>query len=174
MDTRLPPLSQFALPALVTVCCFVIALFTWRAFGGDIPLEPVGYRATVSVRDASNLLPGSDVQVAGVPIGHVSSVKRRGSRAGIEMEIEARYAPLRALDRVSLRTKTLLGEGYLEITPGARRAPPVADGGQLRADLVQPRQQLDDVLSTFSPPTRRALQRTFVASPAQPGGAPKR
>jgi phospholipid/cholesterol/gamma-HCH transport system substrate-binding protein len=85
------------------------------------------------------------------------SVSRAGNGARITAELNPRFAPLRADATAILRNKSLLGETYLELSPGSNTAPPLADGGVLRAS-ARPQVQLDDVLSTFDPGTRAQLR----------------
>ena len=52
----------------------------------------------------------------------------------LRAELDARFAPLRRDARVTVRSKSLLGEGYVEIAPGPRSAPAVPDVVRLVAD----------------------------------------
>jgi ABC-type transporter Mla subunit MlaD len=56
-----------------------------------------------------------------------------------------------------LRQKTLLGETYVQITPGSPRSPPIPDGGILSRTQVVPAVQLDEIFNAFDPPTRHAF-----------------
>jgi hypothetical protein len=60
------------------------------------------------------------------------------------------------------RTKTLLGEAYIDLSPGTPSARKLHEGGTLPAGQVEPTQQLDQVLGAFDEPTRDALKR-FLA-----------
>lgn len=150
--TRMVPVVAFV------VASVVIATLVWRSFGGSTPLSPTGYRVEIPLPHASNLFPGADVRIAGVTVGDVVEVEREREGARATMELESEYAPLRSDARVILRTKTLLGEAYLEMTAGSRDAEPVPEGGELAASRVQPAQRLDDVLQTFAPGTREHLR----------------
>ncbi len=80
------------------------------------------------------------MQISGVPVGHVVSVgldHRTGlSRAVIE--INKQYAPRPADTRAILRSKTLLGETYVELSPGDPNGARLADGGHLPQAQVAP------------------------------------
>lgn len=154
----MPSLRQLALPGVFVLLCVVLTLFTWRSFGGRTPLEARGYRVAVVLPDASNVFAGSDVRAAGVTIGRVVSVRREGRRARLVAEIDRAYAPLHAGTRVTTRSKTLLGEGYVQLAPGLASAPVVADGATLPSGAVVAAQRLDDVLDTFRPQTRARLR----------------
>lgn len=167
METRVPQWRSFLMPIAFVLACTLLTILAWRSFGGATPLEPRGYRLTVPLKDAPNLFHGADVRISGVTVGRVSAMQQRGGRAEAVLDIDSSFAPLRAGTRATLRSKTLLGEGFLELAPGSRDAEFIPDGGALRARDVVPAQRLDDVLATFAPQTRadlRALARGLAAS----------
>src|SRR5215208_150174 len=57
-----------------------------------------------------------------------------------------------------LRQKTLLGETYVELTPGTDDAGTIREGGRLREANVSKTVELDEILRTFDPKTRAAFQ----------------
>jgi phospholipid/cholesterol/gamma-HCH transport system substrate-binding protein len=73
------------------------------------------------------------------------------------MEIDPQFAPRPANTRAILRQKTLLGETYIELSPGSRNAGELPDHGALPRGQVAPTVQLDQILSTFDPATRQAF-----------------
>ncbi|WP_372789389.1 MlaD family protein [Paraconexibacter sp.] len=161
METRSPSLRLVVLPVLFTLACVVLTLLTYWTFGGHLPLEPKGYRVSIPFSASSNLVAGSQVQIAGVPIGEVTEVRRVGNRAEAEVEIDRRFAPLGTQAKAVARTKTLLGEGYVEIAPGPREAPRIPDGGRLAAHRVVRNVQLDEFFATFDPRTRDRIHELF-------------
>lgn len=136
-----------------------VTLLFWRAFGGAIPLEPEGYRFHASFAQAANLQPNADVRIAGVPVGKVVKVARVEQRADAVIELEERFAPIPADARAILRAKTLLGETFVELSPGSRNGPRLPDGGRLPTAQVAPTTQLDQLLGAFDERTRRGLKR---------------
>ena len=74
------------------------------------------------------------------------------------IEIDPQFAPRPADTRAILRQKTLLGETYVELSPGSHNGPKLADGAALPHGQVAPTVQLDEILSTFDPTTRQAFQ----------------
>lgn len=162
MQTRSPNLLRLAPAAILILATVLVALAIWKAFGGTVPLQAKGYRVSVDLPNVSNLHPHADVRTAGVTVGRVTAVTRIASRARVTVQIENRYAPLRSGTRATLRTKTLLGEAYLELSPGSPRSATVRDGGHLQASMVSPSQRLDDVLQTFDPATRQRLRAAFA------------
>ena len=74
------------------------------------------------------------------------------------IQLDTRYAPLRSDAKAILRQKTLLGETYVELTPGTPSAKAVPEGGQLRTAQISPTVELDEIYRSFDPRTRRAFQ----------------
>ena len=139
--------------------CVGLILFLWISFGGSIPLAPQGYRMVAEFNDAVELGPQSDVRISGVSVGKVVSV--------------------------SLDTKTGLTKAVMQIDPNTLRAPPTRarscarsrcwgrptsssrrarspvrccpTAGPCLAARWRPPSQLDQILSTFDPATRRAF-----------------
>src|SRR5215218_11081591 len=140
--------------------CFGLLLFLWLAFGGTIPLKPKGYRFTTSFSEATQLAKEADVRISGVPVGKVKKIEpdKQTGRSNVEIELESRYAPLPSDARAILRQKTLLGETYVELTPGSKDAPTVPEGGSLSASQVSDTVQLDEIFRTFDADTRAAFQ----------------
>jgi phospholipid/cholesterol/gamma-HCH transport system substrate-binding protein len=143
-----------------TIGCFGLLLFLWLAFGGSIPLKPEGYRYTVAFPEAATLAVEADVRMAGVNVGKVKTkeLDKRGTRTLVELELKTRYAPIPRDSKAILRQKTLLGETYVELSPGARSAGMLEDGSRLPNANVEPTVELDEIFAAFDKPTRAAFQ----------------
>ena len=133
METRPPTITRILVAIGFALSCFALALFLWITFGGPLPLKPEGYRFTVPFDEATQLAVESDVRISGVPVGKVKAVELADNgRADATIELDSRYAPIPTDTRAMLRTKTLLGETFVELTPG-RRAGPDPGGGRQAA-----------------------------------------
>ena len=123
-----PSFGKIAAMVLFALSCFGLLLFLWLAFGGPVPLKPKGYRFHTSFAEAGQLALEADVRISGVPVGKVKTITpdKVTGRADVEIQLQSRYAPLPSDAKAILRQKTLLGETYVELTPGAtrRRADP--------------------------------------------------
>jgi phospholipid/cholesterol/gamma-HCH transport system substrate-binding protein len=159
--SRTSPL-KLATMALFTLSCFGLLLFLWLGFGGSVPLEPKGYEFEVAFPEAAQLAAQADVRVAGVSVGKVRATgldPRHRNRTVATIEVDAAYAPIAKDARAILRQKTLLGETFVELTPGHRRtAGAVPDGGTLADGQVKGAVQLDEIFDALDPRTRRAFQ----------------
>ncbi|HEY5428954.1 MAG TPA: MlaD family protein [Solirubrobacteraceae bacterium] len=154
--------SNFAVFTMVafTASCTGLLIFLWISFGGSLPLAAQGYRFSVEFDQAVELAANAQVQISGVPVGTVVSVglDRRTGLSRAVLQIDTRYAPRPAGTRAILRSKTLLGETYVALSPGNPRGPMLRDGGVLPRAQVAPTVQLDQIFSAFDPATRRAFE----------------
>lgn len=151
--------TLFVIVAFV-LSCLGLTLFLWMTFGGTTPLKPKGYRVQIAFTEATQLAPPVDVRVSGVTIGKVVSAHAdpARNRTVASIELDRDYAPLSRSARAILRTKTLLGERYVELTLGRRGDARLPEGARLPDGQVQRTVELDELLSTFDRPTREAFQ----------------
>src|SRR3954462_8394220 len=131
METRPPTATRILIAAGFALSCFALALFLWITFGGPIPPKPEGYRFEVPFNEATQLAQQSDVRISGVSVGQVQDIvlSPNVEQALAKLDINDKYGPIPSDTRAILRTKTLLGETYIELTPGDRYGPRLADGG---------------------------------------------
>ena len=160
MHKRGMSVGRVAVMVGFALSCFGLLLFLWLAFGGPIPLNPKGYRVQASFAEATQLATEADVRISGVPVGRVKTIEpdKVSGRSNVVIELESRYAPLRSDAKAILRQKTLLGETYVELTPGNPSAKAVPEGGKLGQGQVSPTVELDEIYRSFDPKTRRAFQ----------------
>jgi phospholipid/cholesterol/gamma-HCH transport system substrate-binding protein len=160
MHTGSPPISRVITMVLFALSCVGLLLFLWMSFGGSIPLGAQGYRVNVSFAHAQDLASQADVRIAGVSVGKVVSTRLdpNGNRTMATIQLQHQYAPIRKDTRAILRTKTILGETYVQLIPGQPNAPPIADGGTLPSSQVVPTVQLSDIFNALDPTTRHAFQ----------------
>jgi ABC-type transporter Mla subunit MlaD len=159
MQKQAPTLGRLAAMAGFALSCFGLLLFLWLAFGGPIPLKPKGYRFHASFGEATQLAKEADVRISGVSVGKVKDITTTpGGRSLTVIQLDSRYAPLPKDARAILRQKTLLGETYVELTPGHRSSGYLPENGTLPASQVSDTVELDELLSTFDAKTREAFQ----------------
>lgn len=160
MQKQAPTLPRLLVMATFALSCFGLILFLWVAFGGPVPFAAKGYRVSVNFEAAGQLASQADVRISGVPVGKVASVSLgKGNATRAELQIDPRYSPIPADTRAILRTKTLLGETYVELTPGNRaNGVALADGATLPEKQVRPQVTIDRIFAAFDAPTRKGFQ----------------
>jgi ABC-type transporter Mla subunit MlaD len=160
MSKRAPSTTQLLVIAGFALSCFGILLFLWITFGGPTPFKAKPYEVEIPFKEATQLAQQSDVRISGVSVGKVQDIVLApdGKHALAKVDIEDKYGPIPRDTRAILRTKTLLGETYIELTPGNRNGPKLADGGTLSEAQIAESVQLDEIFRTFDAKTRAAFQ----------------
>ncbi len=104
-----------------------------------------GYDVYAIFSDTGGLRPGSSVEIAGVEIGRVKKVYLEDYRARIVMHL-SKDIKIQEDAIASIKTKGLIGQRYVVITPGGAEEiiPP---GGRIRE--TQPAVGLEDLISQF-------------------------
>ena len=165
MGLPAPRITLILTAALFALSCFGFTLFVWRSFGGPTPLGAQGYQFHIPFgSEASQLQPNADVRISGVNVGKVVRVERQGLGADATVELESEFAPLPSDARAIIRFKSLLGESFVELSPGSRTAAKIPEDGRLARSQVAPVQQVDVVLGAFDEPTRRAFKRFLTTT----------
>jgi phospholipid/cholesterol/gamma-HCH transport system substrate-binding protein len=159
MNKAAPSVTRIVVMVTFALTCFGLLLFLWLSFGGPVPLKPKGYRITADFPEATTLANEADVRVAGVPIGKVRKVEVGDgtNRTVATLEIERRFAPISQDAKAVLRQKTLLGETYVEMTPG-RSEKKIPEGGKLPDGQIEDTVQLDEIFDSLDPATREAFR----------------
>ncbi|MDX8153660.1 MlaD family protein [Patulibacter brassicae] len=165
--------AQIVMMILFALSCFGLLLFLWTAFGGPVPLKARQYEVQASFSSGSQLATYSDVRISGVSVGKVVKIEREGGNALTRIKIDPEFAPLPRDTRATLRTKTLVGETFVQLSFGSRRGPAIPEGGTIASSRIQPPVDIDRLFDVFDPTTRRALKRVLpaVASATRDRGA---
>jgi phospholipid/cholesterol/gamma-HCH transport system substrate-binding protein len=160
MSKRAPSTTQLLVITAFALACFGILLFLWVTFGGPTPFKAKSYQVKVPFEEASQLAEQSDVRISGVDVGKVESIELgpKGKEAVALLNINDKYAPLPKNTRAMLRTKTLLGETYVELSPGSNKEATLPEDSTLPPAQVTESVQLDEIFQAFDPKTRRAFQ----------------
>ena len=163
MQKRAPSLPQIAVMVVFALSCFLILTYIWKSFGGASPLAPVGYHLSANFNEATQLADTADVRISGVTVGHVVKTVETSGRTRVTMQIDRRYAPVPRDTRAILRQKTLLGETYVELSPGDRRLGLLPDNGTLPNGQIASTTELDEITRALDARTRRDFQKLLRA-----------
>src|SRR4051812_6577840 len=172
MQKQAPSAARLLGMAFFALSCFGLLLFLWVSFGGSIPLKPNKYELRVSFPEATTLAEQADVRISGVTVGKVrrKELDKGANRTRVLLDINRRYAPLPRDTRAILRQKTLLGETFVELTPGHPATGRLADHAILPNGQVEPTVELDEILRTFDPTTKAAFRNWVQNSSKQISG----
>jgi phospholipid/cholesterol/gamma-HCH transport system substrate-binding protein len=159
MDKQAQTFGRLAAIVVFTFTCFAVLIYMWLTFGGPVPMKSQGYRFNAVFTEAPLLVSEADVRIAGLNVGKVKKVSRApGGGVVAEIELQKRYAPISSNARAVLRPKSLLGQTYVELSPGTRDAPPLDEGAQLADAQVQESVEIDELLTIYDKKTRDNLQ----------------
>ena len=140
MNKNPPTIGRIAAMVGFTLSVAALLLFLWVSFGGTLPLRAESYRLTAEFPEASLLVKEADVRMAGVNIGKVKQKELGpgGRSTLVTMELDHRFAPIGRDAHAILRQKSLLGETYVEITPGSAGSEKLADGARFDSSFSGP------------------------------------
>ncbi len=94
--------------------------------------DPSGYRVYSILDDVSGLVEKSRVVIAGINVGQIDHIELAGERAKVWMRVNT---PLKTDARLAKKQASLLGEYYLQLTPGAVGAL-LKDGDEIKIVVV--------------------------------------
>ena len=117
------------------------------------------YEIEAEMQTAQSVTPGQGqtVNVAGVEVGEIKSVKLEDGRAIIGLKIEPRYSRVYKDATILLRPKTGLKDMVAELTPGTKAAGRLPDGGRIPVSQTLPDVNLDEILAALDADTRDYL-----------------
>jgi phospholipid/cholesterol/gamma-HCH transport system substrate-binding protein len=113
--------------AIVTLVAgyFIYRFVSKTAGGGD------GYTVYVLLRDATGIAKHSQVRIAGIPVGSISSIRLQGGLARIDVRMNPDI-PLYEDAAVAKVSSSLLGEYFLGISPGTEGRRQLEDGDRIK------------------------------------------
>jgi phospholipid/cholesterol/gamma-HCH transport system substrate-binding protein len=101
---------------------------------------------------------GQTVNIAGVEVGQISSVRLEDGKAIVGLKIERDHATIYRDASILLRPKTGLKDMVAELTPGTREAGELEDGQRIPASQTLPDVNLDEILASLDADTRDYLR----------------
>jgi phospholipid/cholesterol/gamma-HCH transport system substrate-binding protein len=140
MKNRFTP--ELKVGALVLAAILVLVYMSFRigAIGG---FRHSSYTVYVSLDNAAGLDQRTPVQIAGVDVGRIGSIKLEQYKAFIALQIR-KGVPVPKDSQVSVKTQGVLGDKYIEIIPG--QATQYLSGGD-RICCVVPSPDMNKVLA---------------------------
>ena len=152
--------AAFAAVAIAIVAVVVILLS-----GGS------SYQVKAIFTNASQLVPGDQVQVAGNPVGSVSKITLTPSgQAELTLTINSStYQPLHQGTDATVRLASLSGiaNRYVDLRLGSGTAAKIPNGGVIPTSDTTSAVDFDQLFNTLDGPTRKGLQNVIQGSAAQ-------
>lgn len=149
---------------LVTLGAVLMLLAgAWLAAGaGGSSASGGSFRVDAIFDNAGFLVPGQDVKIAGAKVGTVAAVHLTpDNKARISMDVDSRFAPFRSDADCTIQPQSLIGEKFIQCTPGSVGGKPLVTSGDRPPTVplsgTHAPVDLDLVLSTFREPTTTRL-----------------
>jgi phospholipid/cholesterol/gamma-HCH transport system substrate-binding protein len=152
-----PRQTNYVLVGLAAIAA--IAVFSTFAFQKRVPF--VDRQEIQGVFASSNgLRSGSPVRIAGVDVGKVRGAgSGPGATAIVTMEIRDEGLPIHRDATLRVRPRVFLEGGYyVDVNPGTPSAPVLADEGRVPLSQTSIPVQFDQLLTTFTRPTRQSFK----------------
>lgn len=159
----LPTIRVVVLAVFMALSALVLGYF-WTGVGGKVPLvSKENYQFEFDVDRVNNLVPQSDIAVAGILVGNVVSITPRADGgAHVVADISDESAlPLHEGVTGRVSAKTLVEETLVLLVDGS--GPELQSGSVLPKGAIGPAVTIDDVLRDLPPKDRMALASTMQA-----------
>jgi phospholipid/cholesterol/gamma-HCH transport system substrate-binding protein len=129
----------FILAGILSLGYLSVKLGKMEVFGNK------GYDLHAVFSNSGGLKPGSGIVIAGVDVGRVKSIQLQDYQAQVVMNLPWEVK-IQEDAIASIKTKGLIGEKYIEITPGGSEKA-IEPGGKIRD--TQPSVDLEELLSKY-------------------------
>src|SRR3954454_21334277 len=110
---------------LVAIVLLAVGIPTVLALGLGAKTDGGGYQVVAIFDNAAYAVPGEEVRVAGQKVGQIDSLDIAFERkAAVTFSIdEAGFSPFHKDAHCTIRPQSLIGEKYVECTPGSTKSP---------------------------------------------------
>jgi phospholipid/cholesterol/gamma-HCH transport system substrate-binding protein len=126
--------------------------------------------------NASQLVKGDLVQVAGSPVGSVEDIKlTQDGQAELTLKIDKAHSPLRVGTQLTVRQASLSGiaNRYVDLRFPPGKTPPYGKNAVIQTSSTTTAVDLDQLFNVFGPKERKALQNVIQGSAKQYQGQGK-
>jgi phospholipid/cholesterol/gamma-HCH transport system substrate-binding protein len=131
------------------------------------------YKVKARFQNASQLVKGNLVQVAGKPVGKVKDIALTSNgQAEITLGIDDGYAPLRQGTDATVRASSLSGiaNRYIDLRLAPANSKSIPNGGLIEQNHTTTAVDLDLIFNIFGPKERKALSGVIRGSATQYSG----
>lgn len=136
--------AEFKVGLLVIAVASLIAFMSMQV-NNDPTLFGRANEAWFQMPDAGGMVKGSAVKTAGIPVGVIKNISLQDGSARIDMTLRDDIR-LFVSASVTVKSQGILGDKYIEITPGHNTDPPLPRGGQILN--VNDKGSLDNVIAS--------------------------
>jgi phospholipid/cholesterol/gamma-HCH transport system substrate-binding protein len=145
---------------VIGVTLFTIFVLVGIMFFSGIWTTSSTYDVSAYVTNARGIAQDSTVFEAGLPVGLVNGITRKGPDAIIDLRITSGPTPLPTDTTIRLGLRSLAGEADVELFPG-HSTQTIRNGGSLGLTQDQDYTEVDQILNQLSGPTEGTARQTF-------------
>jgi len=150
-------LRRMAAVAALAVAVIVVGVILLSGGGG-------GYTVNANFENASQLVKGNLVQVAGAEVGKVQDIRiTDDGQAQVRFSVSEDYAPLKRGTIAVVRQTSLSGiaNRYIDLQQGPATNESVPDGGLVAAEDTESTVDIDQLFNIFDPETRKNTRKVI-------------
>jgi phospholipid/cholesterol/gamma-HCH transport system substrate-binding protein len=136
--------AEFKVGLLVIGISSLIAFMSMRV-SNDPTLFSRSNEAWFQLQDAGGMVKGSAVKTSGIPVGVIKNISLQDGLARIDMTLRSDIK-LYVSAAVTIKSQGILGDKYVEISPGNASDPPLPRGAQILN--VNDKGSLDNVIAS--------------------------
>jgi phospholipid/cholesterol/gamma-HCH transport system substrate-binding protein len=151
--------GRIAAAVALLAAAFAVALLLLSGGGGS-------YEITAKFENASQLVPGNEVVVAGTPAGSVEDIALGSDgEALVKLSVDDRYAPLESGTTATIRSFSMSGianrQVELTLPPDGQAGEEIRDGGMLEQSDTVSEVDLDQIFNTLDDRTVEDLRKVI-------------
>jgi len=153
---RVPVRARWRHTGLIAAAVVLVAaLVGWFA----VARLTDGSRVVVTAvfADSSPLVPGNKVQLNGVEVGTISSIRLVDGRSQVRMSLDRSVLPMHTDASARIQPVSLLGERFIALGQGSASAPVLPEPAVIPVARTSSSVDLDQLLNTLDDPTSTAL-----------------
>ena len=147
-------------PTAVGLAVMILVLGgLYLAFAKRIPFTGRGYELNATFANAANIRPKSPVRIAGVNVGEVTGIERKGKVSVVTFTVTDEGRPVHEDASAQIRPRIFLeGNFFVDLQPGSPSAPELGDDGDITLSRTSTAVQLDEILTALQSDSRANLQ----------------
>lgn len=146
--------------AIGVVVALIIASLSYLAFTKSLPFSSPDYELNAMFESSVTVRETAPVRIAGVNVGEVTAVTRKGDGAEVTFTVDADGRPIHDDATATLRPRLFLeGNLFVDLTPGSPSAPTLDAGDTLPVTQTAEFVQLDEILTALQQDDREALSK---------------
>ena len=148
------PVSPKLLGVVVIIASMASLAFAFVSHKG-LPGRDYTYVSAAFDRVPPGLREGNEVRVRGQRVGQIHDISFKEGEPRVEMQLPGGFQVHRDAN-VRIRSRSLLGQKYVQVDPGTAAAGPL-EGGVIAQDRTTTVVDIVDLVDTLDAPTRAAL-----------------